>query len=98
MVLDHGGKAQPSIPPQELPGANRPLALAYDDKLVTLDFAALDFTSPAHNHYSYQLEGFDSGWIDAGSLHRATYTNLDAGDYVFKVRAANADGIWSSKD
>jgi signal transduction histidine kinase/ligand-binding sensor domain-containing protein/DNA-binding response OmpR family regulator/HPt (histidine-containing phosphotransfer) domain-containing protein len=98
VVLTTAAKLNRPIAPQELPNANRPLALAYDDKLVTLDFAALDFTSPAHNHYSYQLEGFDSGWIDAGSLHRATYTNLDAGDYVFKVRAANADGVWSGKE
>jgi signal transduction histidine kinase/ligand-binding sensor domain-containing protein/DNA-binding response OmpR family regulator/HPt (histidine-containing phosphotransfer) domain-containing protein len=95
VVLTTASKLNQSIAPQELPGPNRPLLLAYDDKLVTLDFAALDFTSPANNHYSYQLEGFDNGWIDAGSLHRATYTNLEAGDYVFKVRAANADGIWS---
>ena len=95
VVLTTAAKLNRPIAPQELPGPARPLALAYDDKLVTLDFAALDFTSPANNHYSYQLEGFDSGWIDAGSLHRATYTNLDAGDYVFKVRAANADGVWS---
>jgi signal transduction histidine kinase/ligand-binding sensor domain-containing protein/CheY-like chemotaxis protein len=95
VVLTTAAKLNRTIAPQELPGPARPLALAYDDKLVTLDFAALDFTSPANNHYSYQLEGFDTAWIDAGSLHRATYTNLDAGDYVFKVRAANADGIWS---
>jgi signal transduction histidine kinase/ligand-binding sensor domain-containing protein/CheY-like chemotaxis protein len=95
VVLTTAAKLNRAIAPQELPGPTRPLALAYDDKLVTLNFAALDFTSPANNHYSYQLEGFDTGWIDAGSLHRATYTNLDAGDYVFKVRAANADGIWS---
>jgi signal transduction histidine kinase/ligand-binding sensor domain-containing protein/CheY-like chemotaxis protein/HPt (histidine-containing phosphotransfer) domain-containing protein len=98
VVLTTAAKLNRAIAPQELPSPTRPLALAYDDKLVTLDFAALDFTSPANNHYSYQLEGFDSGWIDAGSVHRATYTNLDAGDYIFKVRAANADGVWSSKD
>jgi signal transduction histidine kinase/ligand-binding sensor domain-containing protein/DNA-binding response OmpR family regulator/HPt (histidine-containing phosphotransfer) domain-containing protein len=95
VVLTTASKLNKSIAPQELPGPNRPLVLAYGDKLVTLDFAALDFTSPANNHYSYQLEGFDSGWIDSGALHRATYTNLDAGNYVFRVRAANADGIWS---
>jgi signal transduction histidine kinase/ligand-binding sensor domain-containing protein/CheY-like chemotaxis protein/HPt (histidine-containing phosphotransfer) domain-containing protein len=95
VVLTTAAKLNRIIAPQELPGPTRPLALAYDDKLVTLDFAALDFTSPANNHYSYQLEGFDSSWIDAGTLHRATYTNLDAGDYVFKARATNADGVWS---
>jgi signal transduction histidine kinase/ligand-binding sensor domain-containing protein/CheY-like chemotaxis protein len=96
VVLTTAAKLNVALPPQELPGRNHPLALAYDDKLVTLDFAALDFTSPANNHYTYRLEGFDSGWVDAGTQHRATYTNLDAGDYVFKVRAANADGVWSA--
>ena len=98
IVLTTAAKLNRPLAPQELPAPDRPLSLAYDDKLVTLDFAALDFTSPANNHYSYRLEGFDSGWIDAGPLHRATYTNLDAGDYVFKVRAANADGIWSGRE
>jgi signal transduction histidine kinase/ligand-binding sensor domain-containing protein/CheY-like chemotaxis protein len=96
VVLAMAAKLNKTIPPQELPSQAHPLLLAYDDRLVTLDFAALDFTSPANNRYSYQLEGFDSAWIDAGALHRATYTNLAAGDYTFKVRAANADGIWST--
>jgi signal transduction histidine kinase/ligand-binding sensor domain-containing protein/CheY-like chemotaxis protein len=95
VVLTTAAKLNRPIAAQELPGATRPLQLAYGDKLVTLDFAALDFTSPANNQYSYQLEGFDSTWIDAGATHRATYTNLAAGDYTFKVRAANADGVWS---
>jgi signal transduction histidine kinase/ligand-binding sensor domain-containing protein/CheY-like chemotaxis protein len=95
VVLTMASKLNQPITAQELPSATRPLALAYDDKLVTLDFSALDFTSPADNHYSYQLEGFDAGWIDAGTTHRATYANLEAGNYTFKVRAANADGIWS---
>jgi signal transduction histidine kinase/ligand-binding sensor domain-containing protein/CheY-like chemotaxis protein/HPt (histidine-containing phosphotransfer) domain-containing protein len=96
VVLTTASKLNQPIAAQELPGSDRPLRLAYDDKLVTLDFAALDFTSPADNHYSYKLEGFDNGWIDAGTMHRATYANLSAGDYTFKVRAANADGIWSA--
>jgi signal transduction histidine kinase/ligand-binding sensor domain-containing protein/CheY-like chemotaxis protein len=95
VVLTMASKLNQPIAAQELPNATRPLALAYNDKLVTLEFSALDFTSPADNHYSYRLEGVDSDWIDAGTMHRATYANLDAGNYLFKVRAANADGIWS---
>jgi signal transduction histidine kinase/ligand-binding sensor domain-containing protein/CheY-like chemotaxis protein len=95
VVLTQASKLNQPLKAQELPSATRPLELAYDDKMVTLDFSALDFTSPADNHYSYQLEGFDAGWIDAGTTHRATYANLEAGDYTFKVRASNADGIWS---
>ena len=95
VVLTMASKLNQPMTAQELPSATRPLTLAYDDKLVTLDFSALDFTSPADNHYSYRLAGFDAGWIDAGTTHRATYANLEAGNYIFKVRAANADGIWS---
>jgi signal transduction histidine kinase/CheY-like chemotaxis protein len=86
------------LPLPQLPGADRPLALAHDDKLVTFQFAALDFISPANNRYAYRLDGFDRDWVDAGPLHRATYTNLDSGEYVFRVRASNADGIWSEQD
>jgi signal transduction histidine kinase/ligand-binding sensor domain-containing protein/CheY-like chemotaxis protein len=83
------------LPQSELPGPNRPLHLSYGDKLVTFMFAGLDFTSPHNNRYLYRLEGFDRHWNDPGRARRATYTNLEAGHYVFRVRAANADGVWN---
>ena len=83
---------------RDLPAPGRPLAVSYNDKLVTFGFSALDFTSPANNRYLYRLEGFDADWLDAGRVPRATYTNLDSGKYVFKVRAANANGVWSEDD
>jgi hypothetical protein len=86
------------LAPRDLPAPGRPLTVSYNDKLVTFGFSALDFTSPAHNHYLYRLEGFDADWREAGRVPRATYTNLDAGQYVFKVRAANANGVWSKDD
>ncbi|MDY6945082.1 MAG: two-component regulator propeller domain-containing protein [Pseudomonadota bacterium] len=86
------------LPFPDLPGAGRPLSLEHDDKLVTFEFAALDFMSPANNRYRYRLEGFDPDWVDSGALHRATYTNLDPGNYTFRVRAMNADGVWSNQD
>jgi signal transduction histidine kinase/ligand-binding sensor domain-containing protein/CheY-like chemotaxis protein/HPt (histidine-containing phosphotransfer) domain-containing protein len=98
VVLTAAARLNKPLPEGELPGASRPLKLAYDDKLVSFEFAALDFTSPANNHYAYRLDGFDSAWVDAGPLHHATYTNLDAGDYVLRVRAANADGAWSTDE
>ncbi|MFK8017024.1 MAG: two-component regulator propeller domain-containing protein [Gammaproteobacteria bacterium] len=73
------------------------LLLDYRDDVISFEFSALDFTAPAENHYSYKLEGFDPDWIEAGSLHHVTYTNLDGGDYVFRVRAANSDGVWQEQ-
>jgi signal transduction histidine kinase/ligand-binding sensor domain-containing protein/CheY-like chemotaxis protein/HPt (histidine-containing phosphotransfer) domain-containing protein len=98
VVLTSTARLNKPLPESELPGPGRPLRLAYDDKLVSFEFAALDFTSPANNRYSYRLDGFDSDWIDAGALHRATYTNLAAGNYVLRVRAASAHGAWSTDE
>lgn len=69
--------------------------LDYDDDVVTFELAALDFNAPGENRYSYMLEGFDAGWVDLGDQRRVTYTNLEAGDYVFKARAISSDGIGS---
>ena len=71
------------------------LDLGYREAVVTFRFSALDFAGPAENSYQYRLEGFDSDWVSAGSARQATYTNLDGGKYVFRVRAANSDGRWN---
>jgi len=96
VVLTAAARLNKPLAERDLPGPGRPLVLSYDDKLATFEFAALDFASPANNRYSYRLDGFDSDWVDAGTAHRATYTNLGAGDYVLRVRAANAGDAWSS--
>ena len=71
------------------------LTLEYDQNVLLLEFAALDFVDPRYNQYAYQLEGFDTEWVALGNERRARYTNLGAGDYVFKVRAASADSVWN---
>jgi signal transduction histidine kinase/ligand-binding sensor domain-containing protein/DNA-binding response OmpR family regulator len=86
------------VPTKELPAPGRPFELEYNDRVVTFVFSALDFTSPAKNRYQYRLDGFDHDWIDAGDVHQATYTNLDPGEYLFRVRASGAEGVWSTED
>lgn len=71
--------------------------LSYSDDVITFEFAALDFVAPEKNRYAYRLEGFDKEWVEQGNRRRATYTNLDAGDYLFRVRAANSDGVWNEE-
>lgn len=73
------------------------LVLRHNDDVVTLEYVALDFTAPERNRYSVRLKGFDREWTPASTRHRSTYTNLDAGDYVFQVRAASSEGVWSEE-
>lgn len=71
------------------------LRLRYDQNFVTFQFAALDFHVPENNQYRYKLEGVDKNWIANGTRREAVYTNLEHGEYVFRVRAANNDGVWN---
>jgi ligand-binding sensor domain-containing protein/two-component sensor histidine kinase len=71
------------------------LQLTHEDQFVTFQFSVLDFSHPERNQFRYQLENFDPGWIENGNRNTATYTNLPAGEYVFKVQGANSAGIWN---
>lgn len=72
------------------------LNLTYLQNTLSFDFSALEFSQPEDNTYKYILEGYDKNWIESGTLHFARYANLPPGNYVFKVLAANGDGVWSN--
>ena len=72
------------------------IELDYKDMVFSFDFAALDYTAPEKNQYAYKMEGFDEEWIQVADMRRATYTNLDARSYVFRVKASNSSGVWNT--
>ncbi|MEX2189308.1 MAG: two-component regulator propeller domain-containing protein, partial [Bacteroidota bacterium] len=73
------------------------ITLSYRENVFSFEFAALEFTNPRKNRFAYKMEGFDEAWINAGDHREATYTNLDPGEYVFRVKASNCDGIWNEQ-
>ncbi len=74
------------------------LSLTYEQSSFSIDFAALHFTAPEMTEYAYKMEGLDEEWTYLKTNRKAYFTNLAAGNYVFKVKAANSSGIWSSKE
>jgi signal transduction histidine kinase/ligand-binding sensor domain-containing protein/DNA-binding response OmpR family regulator len=74
------------------------IVLKYSENIFSIEFAALSYFHPAKNKYAYILEDFNTDWLTTdGTQRKATYTNMDPGDYVFKVRASNNDGIWNEE-
>ncbi|MBX7222676.1 MAG: protein kinase [Blastocatellia bacterium] len=73
------------------------VVLRHDENYLAFEFAALNFTLPEKNQYAYQLEGFDRKWILCGTRRYASYTNLDPGEYVFRVKGSNNDGVWNEE-
>jgi len=83
--------------PIEEPGieSKEKIVLSYKDNVATFRFSALNFYNAFKNQYAYKLEGFNNNWIQLGADRRATFTNLDAGSYVLRVRGSNNDGAWN---
>ena len=72
------------------------IKLPYDQNTLSFNFSALDMSQPEQNLYAYFLQGYDEKWIESGTKHFARYANLPPGRYVFKIKVANGDGVWST--
>ncbi|GGY73553.1 diguanylate cyclase [Pseudoduganella plicata] len=100
-VYNHSLAAPIPHPGVTLDGAvtsPRALTLAPPAAGFSIEFAALHYTEPGLNRYAYRLEGFDDGWVETDATRRAaTYTNLDPGRYVFRVKASNHRGVWNEE-
>jgi signal transduction histidine kinase/CheY-like chemotaxis protein/ligand-binding sensor domain-containing protein len=85
-VRINGQHVQRDVVPQVQPGPGN----------LEFNYSALDFIAPQKVQYRYMLEGFESGWVEAGARRSAFYTNLRPGRYIFKVQACNGDGVWNT--
>jgi len=71
------------------------LALKHSERTFSFEFAALDYTQPEANQYAFMLEGFHDDWVYGGNERTATFTNVPPGEYTFRVKGANNDGLWN---
>jgi hypothetical protein len=73
------------------------VAMPYDSNFFAFEFAALDLTVPERNQHAYKLEGFEENWNYVGNKREAKYTKVPPGEYVFRVKGTNSDGVWNEK-
>jgi len=74
------------------------IVLSHKNNILSLEFVAMHYTQPDENRYAYKMEGFDKAWIGTSADRRfTTYTNLDPGKYIFRVKGSNSDGIWNEE-
>ena len=74
------------------------ISLNYSQNELNFEYVGIHFTHPERNTYRYKLDPYDKEWQNVGTLRAARYTNLDPGEYAFKVISANSDGVWSKKE
>lgn len=71
------------------------IKLSYKQNFISFEFASLDYKNPNKNKFAYKLEGFDENWTYCGNRQYANYTNLEGGEYLFRVKGTNSDGLWN---
>lgn len=74
------------------------ITLAYNQNHFSFELGALNFGEKARTSFAYQLEGYDRNWVYSGTRNYISYTNLPAGTYTLRVKAANKHGIWSVQE
>lgn len=77
---------------------NHELEIGHKANSFTIEFAALEYTNPQRNKYVYQMEGISNEWVDIGNRKFVPFSALQAGEYTFKVKGSNNDGIWNDKE
>jgi PAS domain S-box-containing protein len=86
----------PATLPDALPTLEE-VTLRPADKMVSVEFAALDFSFPRRNQYAYQLAGLSERWIQLGDKRELTFTNLEPSTYTLRIKASNSDGVWHDR-
>ncbi|MFC1563507.1 two-component regulator propeller domain-containing protein [candidate division KSB1 bacterium] len=74
------------------------IELSYKDNVFSFEFAALHYVEPEQNQYAYIMEGLEEEWNEVGARRYATYTHISPGEYIFKVRGSNSDGVWNEEE
>jgi diguanylate cyclase (GGDEF)-like protein/PAS domain S-box-containing protein len=89
-----GAERRPVLAPERFTA----LSIDHEQRIVAFSVAALDYAAPSRNRFEYRLDGFDDRWYALGTRNVITFTNLDAGDYVLRVRGSNRDGVISPEE
>lgn len=77
---------------------NAGINLAYNKTNIKFEFATMDLKNARQIEYSYILDGFDERWVNNLNTNTASYTNLEGGDYFFKVRSKFQGDEWYTEE
>jgi len=73
------------------------LVLSHWQNDISFEFVSLHYAKPSKNKYAFMLENYEDNWRYVGNKRTATYTNLDYGEYIFRVKGSNSDGLWNEE-
>lgn len=76
---------------------DREVQVRPDQENFEIHYTALSYINSENIRFKYKLEGLDRDWIDVGTRRTAYYSQVRPGSYIFRVIAANSDGVWNTE-
>jgi signal transduction histidine kinase/ligand-binding sensor domain-containing protein len=80
---------------KNVPNNSKNIVLKFNQNNISINYIGIHYANPASNKFVYKLENYDDNWREVGSVRMAYYYNLPPGDYTFRVKAANSNGVWN---
>ncbi|NDP27620.1 MAG: hypothetical protein GZ087_09375 [Flavobacterium sp.] len=80
---------------KNVPNKKKNIVLNFNQNNISINYIGIHYANPANNKFAYKLENYDDNWREVGTVRMAYYYNLPPGDYTFRVKAANSNGVWN---
>jgi signal transduction histidine kinase/ligand-binding sensor domain-containing protein len=80
---------------KNVPNKKENIVLKFNQNSISINYIGIHYANPANNKFAYKLENYDTSWHEVGIVRTAFYYNLPPGDYTFRVKAANSNGVWN---
>jgi signal transduction histidine kinase/ligand-binding sensor domain-containing protein/DNA-binding response OmpR family regulator len=74
------------------------IKVPYNKAVFAFQYVVPEYSTPDKINYAYYMEGWDRGWNQAGNQRSASYTHLSEGNYTFRVKNTNTDGVWNPQE
>ncbi|HLV62067.1 hybrid sensor histidine kinase/response regulator transcription factor [Galbibacter sp.] len=89
--------SQPNSPLTKVIAQTDSITFTSKQSVFTIEYSGINYTRPEKNEYAYYLAGYEDNWNYVGNVRSATYTNLDPGNYIFRLKSSNNDGTWNKE-
>src|SRR5690606_10985129 len=89
--------SQPNSPLTKVIAQTDSITFTSKQSVFTIEYSGINYTRPEKNEYAYDLAGYEDNWNYVGNGRSATYTNLDPGNYIFRLKSSNNDGTWNKE-
>ena len=94
-VLDEENPFEPDSLLKTAINREKKITLKYNQASFKIGFISMSYQAVEKNRYACIMEGLEDKWRSVGNQNSLIFSNLEPGEYTFRVKGSNNDGIWN---